>query len=51
MFKTNARVRDELFQARPKERAIALLIELKDKLTIASHKEEMDAAIREVRSV
>lgn len=51
MFSKNTRVRDELFQNKPKMQAFELLHTLKAKLTIESHKEEADAAIREVNTI
>jgi hypothetical protein len=42
MFRENERVRDELYQSKPKAQAIKLLDELKEKLTIESHKNEID---------
>lgn len=45
MFVANARVRDELGQAQPRARAEALLASLKDRLTLESHKDEVDQAL------
>jgi len=42
MFRENERVRDELYLSKPKAQAIKLLDELKEKLTIESHKNEID---------
>ncbi len=41
MFQTNERVREELFQGKPKRQAIALLKEISSKLTIESQKNEI----------
>lgn len=45
MFINNDRVRDELFQSKPKSRAIELLKLLKSKLPLEAHKTEIDTAI------
>ena len=46
MFNTNERVKEELYWNKPKIRAIELLNELKGKLTIESHKEEIESTIK-----
>jgi hypothetical protein len=51
LFIENERVQDELSQSKPKDRAQALLKELKSKLTISSHKDEVDEAISLVMSL
>lgn len=51
MFKGNARVRDELFQNKPKARAIELLRLLRGRVTIASHVAEVDDAIKELEEM
>ena len=38
MFKTNKRVQDELYQSRPKQHALALLLSFGKRLTIEAHK-------------
>lgn len=48
---TNERARSELFQTKPKARAIALLESLKSKLTIAAHLAEADAAIAAIKAL
>lgn len=48
---TNDRAKSELFQSRPKQRALALLDALKAKLTIASHIAEADQAIAAVKAM
>ena len=48
MFAKNKRVRDELFQEKPKQRAIDLLNTLKNKLTIEAHKSEADQAVKSI---
>jgi hypothetical protein len=48
MFKANERVRAELFQEKPKRQAIALLEQLKERLTVEAHKSEIDKAIKSV---
>jgi hypothetical protein len=42
MFQENERVSSELFQAKPKARAIELLSDLKDRLSLETHKNEID---------
>jgi len=51
MFRSNERVREELFQDKPKRFAIELLNSLKDKLTLKAHKTEIDEAIAFVESL
>jgi hypothetical protein len=51
LFKTNDRVRDELCQQKPKNNAISLLESLKCKLTINSHKNEIDDIISNIRAL
>jgi len=48
---TNERARSELFQTKPKARAVALLDSLKSKLTIAAHLAEADAAIAAIKAL
>ncbi|PJI91271.1 hypothetical protein BC777_0095 [Yoonia maricola] len=48
LFCTNERVRSELFQSKPKARALKILAALKDSVTIAAHKSEVDSAIAEI---
>ncbi|MEZ5726583.1 MAG: hypothetical protein R3E48_00395 [Burkholderiaceae bacterium] len=48
MFRENDRVRSELFQSRPKAKAIALLESFKGKVSIQAHKDELDEIIQEV---
>jgi hypothetical protein len=50
MFQQNERVRAELFQSKPKNHAVRLLEQLKDGLTIESHKAEIDQAIESVQA-
>lgn len=45
MFRDNPRVQEELFQKRPKKRAIELLNEIKSRLTIQAYKDEIDSII------
>lgn len=45
MFISNDRVKAELFQPKPKARAKVLLTQIKEKLTIQSHLDEIDAVI------
>lgn len=49
LFKTNERVKSELFQSRPNSRACDLLISLKEKLSIQTHITEVDSIIEVVR--
>lgn len=51
LFVNNDRAKAELFQTRPKARALALLAVLKSKLTIASHVAEADQAIAAVQAM
>lgn len=48
MFRDNDRVRSELFQKTPKAKAIDLLNELRAKVTIVAHKDEVDGIISDV---
>lgn len=48
---TNERARSELFQSKPKARAITLLEVLKEKLTIATHVAEADSAIATIKAL
>lgn len=48
MFVKNSRVRDEVFQNKPKNRAIELLNYLKEKLPLEAHKNEIDTAIHSI---
>lgn len=45
MFQTNARVQDELWQERPRGRALEVLGEMRRRLTLVSHQEEVDHAV------
>lgn len=45
LFQSNERVRAELFQSKPKKRAIELLNRIKEKLPLEAHKTEVDKAI------
>ena len=51
LFKTNERVREELYQERPKRFAISLLESLKNKLIINSHKNEIDDIISNIKAL
>jgi len=51
MFTENERVQDELSQSKPKAEALTLLRKLKGKLTISSHKDEIDDAIAVVEAL
>jgi hypothetical protein len=48
LFRDNERVRSELFQSKPKKQALALLTYLKGKVTIQSHKDEIDEIADEI---
>jgi len=50
-FQSNDRVRDELFQIKPKKRAIEFLEKLKNRLTIQANKDEIDTIIDEVQKL
>ena len=51
MFISNERVKEELFQSKPKARAKALLTDIKAKLTIQSHLDEIDNVIDAVKKM
>lgn len=51
MFRDNERIQSEMFQTKPKKQAIKFLKELKKKVTIQSHKDEIDEIIKEVKSL
>lgn len=51
MFKSNERVRGELFQEKPKRQAVALLEKLRERLTVEAHKAEIDEAIESVQTL
>lgn len=51
IFINNDRAKSELFQSRPKKRAVELLNLLKAKLTIAAHISEADQAIAAVKAM
>lgn len=51
LFQTNDRVRDELFQMKPKTRAIEFLENIKNRLTIQANKDEIDVIIDEVKKL
>ena len=51
MFKDNERVRSELFQSKPKKRAIELLEDIKRRLTIQSHKDEIDEIVTDIKDL
>jgi len=51
MFVENERVQEELSQGKPRGHAVDLLAKLKGKLTISSHKDEIDDAIAAVKAL
>src|SRR5262249_52624063 len=51
LFTESERVREELSQVKPKDRAMEFLSELRDKLTISSHKDEVDETIEFVKKL
>jgi len=51
LFQTNKRVQDELFQHNPNEKAVALLEELKNSVSLETFKTEIDVIIKHVRSL
>lgn len=51
MFISNDRVQDELFQSKPRARAVELLESLKKKLALEAHKTELDRAIDSVNEL
>lgn len=51
LFESNARVREELGQSKPKAEALELLNDIKSRLTIASHQGEIDRISQMVREL
>ncbi len=51
MFVDNERVKAELFQTKPKGKAKKLLKDIKAKLTIQAHLDEIDAIIKAVEEM
>lgn len=51
MFIENQRVKEELFQSKPKSQAINLLSNIKEKLTIQANKDEIDRIISQVKDI
>jgi hypothetical protein len=51
LFQTNERVQSELFQGKPATRAVELLEELKEKLTLEVQKDEVDETIELVQAL
>lgn len=51
MFRENERVKDELFQAKPKNSAVDLLNSFEEKLTIEAHKQELKETIELVKKL
>ena len=51
MFINNNRVKDELSQERPKQRAISLLQYLRTKLKIQAHMNDVDMAIDSINKL
>ena len=51
LFQTNERVRDELYQVRPKSYAVALLNEIKSGLQNDSQITELEIIINEIRQL
>jgi hypothetical protein len=51
MFRDNERVKAELFLSRPKKQAMKLLKELKGKVTIQAHKDELDEIVKAVNDL
>ena len=51
MFVNNARVNDELSQRKPKNEAIDLLNSFNKKLTLESHKQELNDAIKYIQAL
>jgi hypothetical protein len=50
LFKTNTRVKSELYASNPKRQAIRLLNDIKDKLNIISQKNEIDTIIESINN-
>lgn len=51
LFLSNERVREELFQLKPKKVAVNLLNDIIDTLTVESHKAELQNIIDEVKKI
>lgn len=51
LFSSNDRVREELFQEKPKREAVALLNNIIDTMTVESHKAELQNIIDEVEQI
>lgn len=51
LFSSNARVREELFQIKPKRQAIALLNSIIESMTVESHKAEVQSILDEVKLI
>jgi hypothetical protein len=51
MFIDNDRVQEELAQSKPKANALALLDDLKAKVTISAHEDEIDEAMNAIKSL
>ena len=51
LFTTNDRVREELFQEKPKREAVALLNDIIDTMTVESHKAEIQNIIEDIKHI
>ncbi|MBF1097647.1 MAG: hypothetical protein HXL37_05015, partial [Riemerella sp.] len=51
MFKENDRVKEELYNRKPKEEAINLLKSFEERLTLEAHKEELKETIKFVKEI
>jgi hypothetical protein len=51
MFQSNDRVKDELFQRKPKAQATELLSVIKEKLPLEAQKTEIDMVIAEINGL
>lgn len=51
MFQSNDRVMDELFQKKPKERAVELLSTIRERLPLEAHKTEIDTVIAAINGI
>ena len=51
LFSSNDRVREELFQTKPKRQAVNLLNHIIETMTVESHKAEIQNIIDEVKAI
>ena len=51
LFLSNDRVREELFQTKPKRQAVSLLNEIMETMNVESHKSEIQKIIDEIEKI